>query len=145
MFLKKKADQSFKIDSLIGANMCIDGTIQFSGGLRIDGVIRGNVLAGEGAQATLVISRHGRVEGHVVAAYVIIDGEVVGETTATETLDLQTHACVRGDVYYRQLEVHAGAVIHGKMLPLSVKEEGSAQEELEIATTDNITYLGSTM
>ena len=44
MFNKTSKPQN-RIDSLIGANTRIEGTVIFSGGLRVDGMVRGNVSA----------------------------------------------------------------------------------------------------
>lgn len=52
-----------RIDSLIGAGTRVEGSIRFSGGLRIDGEVIGSVLAADGAtSSTLVLSEQARVE-----------------------------------------------------------------------------------
>ena len=45
MFSKKASKPQNRIDSLIGAGTKIEGSITFSGGLRVDGEIKGNVIA----------------------------------------------------------------------------------------------------
>ena len=52
-----------RIDCLIGAGTSIEGNVAFSGGLRVDGTVRGNIVAEEGKPGTLVISEQARVEG----------------------------------------------------------------------------------
>ena len=44
MFNKTSKPQN-RIDSLIGATTRIEGNVIFSGGLRVDGMVRGNVAA----------------------------------------------------------------------------------------------------
>ena len=56
MFSKKSGAKN-TIDSLIGASARIEGNIHFVGGLRIDGEVRGNVIADTDASSMLVISR----------------------------------------------------------------------------------------
>ncbi|MGS0744321.1 bactofilin family protein, partial [Glaciimonas sp. GG7] len=53
------------IESLIGASTTIQGDVHFKGGLRIDGHIKGNVVAEEGSMAMLEISDNARVEGEI--------------------------------------------------------------------------------
>jgi cytoskeletal protein CcmA (bactofilin family) len=53
------------IDSLIGAATNIAGNVHFKGGLRIDGCVKGDVIADEDEISMLVISEHARVEGEV--------------------------------------------------------------------------------
>lgn len=105
-----------RIDTLIGVGTQIQGDIAFSGGLRIDGEVHGNVIAtGEGA-STLVISEHARVEGVVRVSHVVINGNVTGPVHSSEFLELQPKARVTGDVEYNTLEMHLGAVVQGRLV-----------------------------
>ena len=47
MFGNKPTKPQNRIDSLVGAGTVIEGNIAFSGGLRVDGRIRGNVLTAD--------------------------------------------------------------------------------------------------
>jgi len=106
-----------KIDSLISAPTRIEGAIHFSGGLRIDGEVKGSVLAVEGASAsTLVLSEHARIEGDVSVAHLITNGVVVGPVVVTESLEMQSRARIVGDVEYVSIEMHQGAVIEGRLV-----------------------------
>src|SRR3569832_590157 len=57
------------IDSLIGMSTKIEGDLHFKGGLRIDGHIKGNVIADPAEASMLVISEQARVEGEVRVAH----------------------------------------------------------------------------
>lgn len=80
MFGKKQqgSKPQSRIDSLIGSGTRIEGNVTFSGGLRVDGEIKGNVCAEKGADSTLVISEQARIEGQIDVAHVVINGTVVG-------------------------------------------------------------------
>ena len=56
MFSKKTSKPQGRIDSLIGVGTSLVGDVTFTGGLRVDGEIKGNVRGAEGQPATLVIS-----------------------------------------------------------------------------------------
>lgn len=104
------------IDSLIGAGTVVEGNIRFSGGLRVDGVIKGEVEAAEGVYgAVLVLSEHARVEGAIRVAHLITNGEVLGPVVVAETLEMQPKAKIIGDVTYALIEMHQGAVIEGRL------------------------------
>lgn len=117
MFGKKSDAKSLgRIDSLIGVGTRIEGNVVFAGGLRIDGVVVGNVLAAEGAKsATLVLSEHATVEGAVKVAHLIMNGTITGPVVVTGSLELQAKARVVGDVEYTMVEMHQGAVIEGRL------------------------------
>ena len=57
MFRKASKPQS-RIDSWIGSSTSIEGNLYFSGGMRVDGVIRGNVTAQPDQPGTLVVSEN---------------------------------------------------------------------------------------
>ena len=106
-----------RIDSLIGAGTRVEGSIRFTGGLRIDGEVVGSVEATEGAStSTLVLSEHARVEGAVCVAHLVTNGTVVGPVTVSESLEMQSKARIVGDVDYAMIEMHQGAVIEGHLV-----------------------------
>ncbi|MGE5386451.1 MAG: bactofilin family protein [Betaproteobacteria bacterium] len=105
------------IDSLIGAGTRIEGNIRFSGGLRIDGEVKGNVEAAEGATSSiLVLSEKAVIEGQVSVAHFVANGTVMGAVTVSDTLELQSNARIAGDVDYSLIEMHQGAVIEGRLV-----------------------------
>ena len=104
-----------RIDSLIGAGTVVQGNVMFAGGLRIDGAVDGKVTTANNAPGTLVISEHARVDGEVKVSHVVINGSVSGPVIANDYLELQAKARVNGDVVYRALEMHVGAIVHGKL------------------------------
>ena len=99
------------IDTLIGAGTRIDGDLAFSGGLRIDGEVRGNVIAAPGQPNVLVIGASGRVQGELRAARMVVSGHVSGSIHAVELLEVLPGARIAGELRYGALEVHAGAVL----------------------------------
>jgi cytoskeletal protein CcmA (bactofilin family) len=120
---KKHTPPQKRIDSLIGAGTIVEGDVNFKGGLRIDGVVRGNVVAVDGEPGTLVISEQARVDGEIRVSHIVVNGTVNGPVTADDYLELQVHSRVTGDVTYKTLEMHVGAVIEGR---LNHAEPGSA-------------------
>ena len=115
MFRKQSKPQG-RIDTLIGAATRIEGNVFFSGGLRIDGTVRGNVCALPDQPGTIVLSEHARVDGEVQAAHIVVNGAINGPVHAGETLELQPSARVRGDMHYKSVEMHAGAIVDGKLV-----------------------------
>lgn len=115
MFSKSSTPKS-RIDTLIGAGTTITGDVVFSGGLRIDGEVRGNISAVGEQPSTLVVSEHARIEGEISVSHVVINGTVIGPVTSTGSLELQPKASVTGDVSYQSIEIHLGALIQGKLV-----------------------------
>lgn len=120
---KKRTAPQKRIDSLIGAGTVVNGNVSFTGGLRIDGHVHGNVVAANGEPSTLVISAQADVDGEIRVSHLVINGKVTGPVIANDYLELQPKARVVGDVTYKTLEMHVGAVLRGR---LNQAEPGTA-------------------
>ena len=101
--------------SLVAAGTEIRGDVLFSGRLHIDGKVEGSIRADDAA-AVLTLSSHAEVVGEIQAPHIVINGAVKGDVTADERLELASNARVEGNVYYKVLEMSAGAQINGKMV-----------------------------
>ncbi|HWI82381.1 polymer-forming cytoskeletal protein [Ramlibacter sp.] len=121
------------IKSLIAEGTRIGGNIHFTEGLRIDGEVTGSVTAEGDQPSILVISEAAKVEsGEVRADHVIINGTVKGPVHAAELLELQPKARIEGDVTYKALEMHQGAIISGRLQPI----EGEEKPVLKLAANN---------
>lgn len=116
MFGRKRRHDKH-IASLIGAATTVDGELTFTDGLRIDGTVHGSVrcVGGESA-GMLVVSEKGVVEGEVRAAHLVVAGRITGPVFTTEMVELQPTARIVGDVHYRAIEIHHGAVVEGRLV-----------------------------
>ena len=136
MFGIKSSKPQSTIDSLIGATTVIEGDVVFSGGLRIDGQVKGNVLASADSgvtNSTLVVSESARIQGEIRAAHVVVNGAVDGPIYVSEFLELQPKARVTGDVHYKSIEIHLGATLDGTLEHVSVE---SGRANLKLATNN---------
>lgn len=133
MFGKKASKPQNRIDSLIGAGTKIEGNISFSGGLRVDGEIQGNVTAVPDQPSTLVLSEPARIDGEIRVSHLVINGAINGPVYALEFLELQSHSRVKGDVHYNSIEMHLGAVVEGRLVYSSSE---SKAVELKLAASN---------
>jgi cytoskeletal protein CcmA (bactofilin family) len=104
------------IDTLIGAKTDLKGDIVFTGGLRVDGKVRGNITAKGDGNSTLVLSENAMVTGNVTVPHIITNGTIKGNVRAAERIELQPKAEITGEVYYKVIEMSLGAVINGNLL-----------------------------
>lgn len=113
---KKSKTSGAKVDTLIGQDTEVFGDVHFTGGLHIDGVVKGNVSARDDSDSVAIVSERGRVEGELRVPNLLINGYVAGDVHAAERLDLAKGARVRGDVHYHTMEMASGAEINGKLV-----------------------------
>ena len=125
-----KKIRSSKIDTLIGQSIELDGDLNFSGGLHLDGKINGNVSSEAGSNSVLVVSEQGQISGDVSVPYAVINGTIKGNVYASEKLELSNKACITGNVHYNVLEMASGASVNGNML-----HDGRERQLLEHKTS----------
>ena len=132
MFGKKKI-KAAQIDTLIGKNTVVKGDIHYRGGLHIEGQVQGNLIAESNEKTVLIVSEKGRVEGDVKGPIVILNGMIEGDVYSSVTLEMAQHAKVKGNVYYKLLEMEVGAEVNGNLIHQSVQtakgNEKPSQEE----------------
>jgi len=104
------------VDTLIGRQTEIIGDVNFSGGLHVDGRIKGNVASASDKSSSLSVSESGVIEGNVKVSNVVVNGRIAGEVRASERLTLGSKARVVGDVRYRILQMEAGALVNGQLI-----------------------------
>lgn len=135
MFAKKKQPP---IKSLIAVGSHIEGHLKFTDGLRVDGEVTGDISANTDHPSILVISESATVTGIIRADHVIINGRVNGPVHAKLMLELQPKAQIVGDVYYKALEMHQGAVITGLLQPTLLQEiDSDVKKPLKLAANNS--------
>lgn len=119
MFGEKKPAKTISsnsaIDGLVGERMSVIGDVRFTGSFIVEGKIKGTVIADEGGEAVLKLFERGQIDGQVQVPQAELHGEMLGDVTA-EKLLLGATARVRGNVYYKVLEMAAGAQVNGQMV-----------------------------
>jgi cytoskeletal protein CcmA (bactofilin family) len=143
---KKNQKKVTRIDSLIGKETEIKGDIHFSGGLHIDGRVKGNVIANEDSDAILTLSEQGAIEGNVRTCNAILNGQVIGDVYVTEHIELALNARINGNVYYNLIEMTMGAEVNGSLVHYSPEKQheqahrtAQLAERKEHAATDEAT------
>ncbi len=114
---KNRDKPAAHIDTLIGRSARVQGDLEFSGGLHVDGRVTGNVRVAPGGTAALSVSEHGVIEGSVEAPQVVLNGTVKGDIVAAERVVLGAKARVHGNVSYGVIEMALGAEITGRLIP----------------------------
>jgi cytoskeletal protein CcmA (bactofilin family) len=88
----------------------LEGRLQFEGTARIDGQFKGEIFTPD----VLVIGDEGSVQGQIEADVVVISGKFQGEILATQRVEIQAPAEVRGTIQTAILQVDEGALFEGK-------------------------------
>ncbi len=135
MFGNGKKAKCSRIDTIIGQNTRFEGDMRFSGGLHIDGNVKGNITAEMESNAVLTISEQGAVTGDVRVPNLVLNGSVLGDVYISERLEMASHAKVTGNVFYNLLEMAMGAEVNGKLVH-RVEAQTSAEDDIEEQVLD---------
>jgi cytoskeletal protein CcmA (bactofilin family) len=127
---KKKSTS--RVDTLIGNHTHIKGDISFSGGLRVDGSIAGNIHATGDDTSLLTLSDKGSIEGEVRVPNIIINGQVTGNVYASEYIELAPKARINGNLYYKTLQMAMGSEVNGQLIRPKAEDENILQVEHEV-------------
>ncbi|MGE5549123.1 MAG: bactofilin family protein [Bacteroidota bacterium] len=120
-----KDTNSKRIDTVIGKDTTVRGTVEAEGTIRVDGRFEGDIsTAGD-----LIVGESGFVQGTVVAKNVSIAGQLHGKVEARGRLELLPSANVQGEIKMVLLVVEEGACLQGNCEALprgDLKERGKA-------------------
>jgi cytoskeletal protein CcmA (bactofilin family) len=106
----------------IGKSVVIKGELNGSEDLTIEGQVEGKI---ELRQNVLTIGPNGRIKAQVFAKAVIILGEVTGNVTASEKVDIRDNGSVDGDIASPRVAIAEGAHFRGS---IDMQKGGATQK-----------------
>lgn len=121
-----------RTDTLIGADLRVEGNITSTGILRIHGDVQGDVSCDADSGGTIVVGKSGNITGSVKAPHIVVSGHVSGPLHSAESIEIQEGACVVGDAFYKAIDIHAGGVLEGALMPRGLPEGDRLQREQRI-------------
>jgi len=96
-------------EAILGRGVAFDGTLRFTGTLRIEGSFKGHILAGD----VLVIGDGADVSADISCGSITVTGEARGSLTAARAIELRAPARVTADVTTPSLIVGEGVLLDG--------------------------------
>src|SRR5215208_3134037 len=96
----------------IGKSVVIKGELNGSEDLTIEGHVEGTIQLKE---HVLTIGPNGRIKAQVYAKSVIVLGEVTGNVTATDNVDIRDNGSVDGDIISPRVAIAEGAHFRGSV------------------------------
>lgn len=108
-----EASQRIERDNVnIGKSVVIKGELNGSEDLTIEGQVEGTIQLRD---HVLTIGSNGRIKAQVFAKAVIVLGEVTGNVTATEKVDIRDNGSVDGDIVSPRVAIAEGAHFRGSV------------------------------
>ena len=137
----KKKRKFVAITTLIDKDILISGDTTYTGGIRVDGKINGNLKV-HGEEGSLLIMGHGsKITGDVEVEKAIINGEINGNVKCRDYLELNTNAIVNGSIEYDIIEIHEGSKINGILKFIKNKKKIKPKKKIKQNIKNNIKRL----
>lgn len=115
----------------IGQSIIFKGELSGDEDLEIEGQVDGNVNL---QNHQLTVGANGRLKAEVQAKSIIVIGQVIGNLSATERIEIQATGVVEGDLRAPRLNVQEGAVLNGSIDMAAQSAGASASEPKKPAT-----------
>tara|TARA_B110000483_G_scaffold90528_1_gene111809 strand:+ start:138 stop:578 length:441 start_codon:yes stop_codon:yes gene_type:complete len=136
--MMKKKRKFVAITTLIDKDIVISGDTSYTGGIRIDGKIKGNLKV-HGDEGSLLIMGYGStITGDVEVEKAIINGEINGNVKCNDYLELNTNAIVNGSIEYDIIEIHEGSKINGNLKFIKNKKKIKPKKKIKQNIKKNI-------
>jgi len=96
----------------IGKSIVIKGEVTGSEDLTIEGHVEGKI---ELRDHVLSVGSTGRVQAHIAAKSIIVHGQVTGNLTAAEKVEIRDKGSVEGDIVAPRVAIADGANFRGSI------------------------------
>jgi cytoskeletal protein CcmA (bactofilin family) len=113
--LKRDEDQNLStinvndIHTILGPESSFEGKLTFEGTVRIDGHFKGEVRTDN----ILVVGQGARIEAQLYVGSIVVNGDITGDIHATQSVEINAPAKVRGNITTPQLSVAKGVIFEG--------------------------------
>ncbi len=98
-----------EVTTLLGQGSAFSGKLNFDGAVRIDGHFSGEIES----DGTLVVGAAAEIEADITVRNVLIQGKVVGNVTAEESIEIHAPARVNGTLTCPELSIEKGVLFDG--------------------------------
>lgn len=119
-----------KVVTFLGQETSFEGKLAFRGTIRIDGRFKGKITRGE----NLIVGEEGIIEADMHVSYIIVRGEVYGNITSDQRVDIRAPGKVFGNIQAPTVVIDEGVIFEGKTSMYRAKAEN--EEEYDPITSD---------
>jgi cytoskeletal protein CcmA (bactofilin family) len=112
-----------EINAFLGKNTAFEGKLEFSGTVRVDGRVKGEIV-GEG---TLIVGDSASIHADVRVTDLVISGEIRGSLFASEKVSIRSPGKVFGNIHAPTVIMEEGVIFEGHCRMLETAESGSEE------------------
>jgi len=125
MFTNKEKDVN-RIETLIGQQCYIIGSVTGNGLLKIDGSIDGDLIC----EDDVILGETGHIKGNTICNNAYINGLINGKISCKNTLTIESCGKVRGDISVKKLMISEGGILEGNCAMLGYEQPDGESDNL---------------
>ena len=129
-----KEKDTNRIETLIGQQCCIIGSITGNGLIKIDGSIDGNLIC----EDDVILGETGRIKGNTTCNNAYINGITTGNICCKGTLTIESCGKVRGDILVKKLMISEGGMLDGKCTMIGYEQADTDNDLYNDIDNDNL-------
>lgn len=107
-----------RLDTIIGKNTTLKGSIKTKGGLRVDGIMEGDIEVSD----TFVAGNTAHIKGDIKCKDAFIGGKIEGNIYSKGKIEMKSGAYLEGDVVCKGLVIEDNVYFNGKCTMSEKKE-----------------------
>lgn len=120
------------VHTILGPESSFEGKLVFEGTVRIDGNFKGQIKTDN----VLVIGQGARVEANIEVGSIVVNGEVIGDVTAKQLVEIHAPGKLRGNVSTPQLMIAKGVIFEGTCkMEAAAADRGSSTAKVTLLPT----------
>jgi cytoskeletal protein CcmA (bactofilin family) len=109
--MKKKSEKQAEIvDTIVGINTLVEGTIKTDASMRVEGKVNGEIYC----QGDLTVGAEGVVNATINGRNIRIAGEVIGDIKATGTVHIESKGKLVGNIHMKSFIIDEGGIFEGQ-------------------------------
>jgi len=132
--MKKSKDE---INAFLGRDTEFEGKLSFTGAVRIDGKISGEIFS----NGTLIVGESAVIKAQIHIADMVISGEVHGDIFAEKKIEITVPGKLFGNIKTPKLVLEEGVVFEGNCKMKDLKEETNNDRAVSQKQTEGLSVL----
>ena len=134
--MRKAVRRTKTVDTIIGHEAYLEGTLSSKVSLRIHGRVKGTVLC----ESMVIIGPEGYVEGEIKSYDVFIAGEFKGNVIAKNKVEIAENGKVYGDITTAKIVIDPGVLFEGRCKMISEKDTAETDDSFSTAVPLDVSY-----
>jgi len=132
--MKKSKDE---INAFLGRDTEFDGKLSFTGAVRIDGKLSGEIFS----SGTLIVGESAVIKAQIHIADMVISGEVHGDIFAEKKIEITVPGKLFGNIKTPKLVLEEGVIFEGNCKMKDLKEETNNDRAVSQKQTEGLSVL----